>query len=261
MTKIILPFVLLLGAGTVAQAQSGIKFGLKAGVNLSGYTGTDNTDTKSKVGLNAGLTANFALSDRISIQPEVLFSQKGTKLGYNQDNSDLPVFLSNSNRLTGEGTFSQTLGYLDVPVLVHVNIGPVGSTGFFLEAGPQVSFLLAQRGEVSGDKATVVLASPNRSTSASAVRPTLSAFTVDNTTNDFNKTTFGYAVGLGYRFSSALSLNVRYTADISRVYKEGEGMADALKPYKGQSYSATFLNPTLRNSTFQLQLGYVLGGS
>ncbi|MBF9142397.1 porin family protein [Hymenobacter properus] len=261
MQKIILPLALLLGTGTVARAQSGIQFGLKAGANLSGYTGSDNTDTKAKVGLNAGFTANFALSDLISIQPEVLFSQKGTQLDYNQDNSDLPVFINSGNTYgpIGSGTYSQTLSYLDVPVLVRVNLGGNNGTGFFVEVGPQVSFLLAQRGEVSGDKATVVLGGPDRSKNSTTIRPTLHAFTVDNTTNDFNKAVFGYAVGLGYRLTSALSLNVRYTGDISRVYKEGEGTAAALKPYQGKSYSATFLNPTVRSSTFQLQVGYVFG--
>ncbi|MBJ6110499.1 PorT family protein [Hymenobacter sp. BT523] len=256
----LLPLLLLLGAGSAAQAQSGPRFGLKAGANLASYTGTDNTATTNKFGLNAGLTLNLELTDQLSVQPEVLFSQKGTKLSYNEDNSDVTVFLTNGNAFgrKGSGTYSQTLNYLDVPVLLRYNVGPSDGAGFFLEAGPQVSFLLSQRGEVSGDKATVVLAGPTRN-DINSPRTKLPCFTVDNTTADMNTTTFGYVLGVGYRFSNALSLSARYTGDFSQAYKSGEGKAEVLKPYRDPSVK--FTNPEVRNSAFQVQVGYVLNGN
>ncbi|UOQ97521.1 PorT family protein [Hymenobacter sp. 5317J-9] len=256
----ILSLLLLLAAGTAAQAQSAPRFGLKAGVSSATYAGKDNTATTAKIGVNAGITLNLGLTDQLSIQPEVLFSQKGTKLSYNQDNSDVTVFLTNGNAFgrKGSGTYTQTLNYLDVPVLLRYNIGPTDGAGFFVEAGPQVSFLLSQRGEVSGDKATVVLAGPTRN-DINSPRTELPCFTVDNTTADLNTTTFGYALGVGYRFSNALSLSARYTGDFSRAYKSGEGKAEVLKPYRDPNVK--FTNPEVRNSAFQVQVGYVLGGN
>ena len=80
MKKIVLSLALLAGISGAAQAQTGIKIGLKGGANLAGYTGTDSKDMQSKYGFSAGATFNFALSDMISIQPELLYSQKGIKL-------------------------------------------------------------------------------------------------------------------------------------------------------------------------------------
>lgn len=74
MKKIILSLGLLAVASGVAQAQTSIKIGLKGGANLASWTGTDKMDTKNKYGFSAGAMFNFALSDMISIQPELLYS-------------------------------------------------------------------------------------------------------------------------------------------------------------------------------------------
>lgn len=117
MKKIILSLGLLVGVASVANAQTGTTFGLKAGINYSTVTGDEVEDVESKIGLQAGAFANFGLSDLISIQPEVLYSQKGT--GFEED-EDVKF----------------KLNYIDVPILVKVNAG-----GLFFEGGPQVGFL------------------------------------------------------------------------------------------------------------------------
>ncbi|SFQ41598.1 porin family protein [Hymenobacter arizonensis] len=116
MKKVILSLGLLAGVATAAQAQE-VRFGLKGGVNYSTITSKDDSDAESKIGLLGGVFANFGLSDLISIQPEVLYSQKGAQM---KDMSDVKV----------------KLNYIDVPVLVKVNAG-----GLFFEGGPQVGFL------------------------------------------------------------------------------------------------------------------------
>jgi opacity protein-like surface antigen len=120
----------LAGALTNANAQTNIRIGVIGGANLASFTGTDKMDTKSKYGFSAGATFNFGLSDLISIQPEIRYSQKGIKLDYNgEDNSDAGVFTSNK---ISQGTFGQTLSYIDVPVLVRVNTGGSDRSGLFL---------------------------------------------------------------------------------------------------------------------------------
>ncbi|MDO7848281.1 porin family protein [Hymenobacter sp. M29] len=256
MKKTILSLAVLAGLTTTAHAQSGVRIGLKGGANLASFTGTDKQGTKSKYGFSAGATFNFRLSDLISIQPELLFSQKGSKVDYaGNNNSDASVFKPGSV----SGTFGQTLSYIDVPLLVRVNTGGSDGSGFFFEFGPQASFLVAQRGFIdSGDKATVLLVGDQRDTPNSVANPTLPAMAVGNSTDDFNKVVIGYAVGLGYQLTSGLSLNVRYSGDLSQVYKDGTGTADAFKPY--QTFGAKFTNPNLHSSVFQLQAGYAFGG-
>jgi hypothetical protein len=120
MKKIVLSLGLLVGIASAANAQE-VRFGLKAGVNYSTFTGGDFEDIENKIGLQAGVLANFGLSDLISIQPEVLYSQKGTQ---SKDDSD----------------DKYKLNYVDVPVLVKVNAG-----GLFFEGGPQVGFLASAK--------------------------------------------------------------------------------------------------------------------
>lgn len=256
MKKVILPLMLLAVAGGTAQAQSGIKIGLKGGVNAASWTGTDKTDAKTKYGFSAGATFNFALSDMISIQPELLYSQKGIKLNYNgENNSDASLFKTTGS---ASGTFGQTLSYLDVPVLLRVNTGGSDGSGLFFELGPQGSFLIAQRGFIdSGDKATVVLVGPERN-NANSTATSQPAVAVGNSTDDFNKVVVGYAAGIGYQLTSGLSLGIRYTGDISQVYKDGNGTADAFKPY--QAFGAKITNPSVHNSVFQFQAAYAFGG-
>ncbi|WP_426058862.1 porin family protein [Hymenobacter sp. B1770] len=117
MKKVILSLGLLAGVATAANAQE-VRFGLKGGVNYSTITTDDNDeDIESKIGLLGGAFANFGLSDLISIQPEVLYSQKGAQ-----------------SESMNDAKFK--LNYIDVPVLVKVNAG-----GLFFEGGPQVGFL------------------------------------------------------------------------------------------------------------------------
>ena len=75
--KKILFFICLLGAVVTAQAQ--LKFGAKVGLNISNVTG-DIEDTKSKVGPLFGVFAFYSVSDKLAIQPELLYSMQGGRL-------------------------------------------------------------------------------------------------------------------------------------------------------------------------------------
>ncbi len=120
MKKVILSLGLLAGVATAAQAQE-VRFGLKGGVNYSTLATKNDEGAESKIGLLGGAFANLGLSDLISVQPEVLYSQKGAQL---KDMSDVKI----------------KLNYIDVPVLVKVNAG-----GLFFEGGPQVGFLASAK--------------------------------------------------------------------------------------------------------------------
>lgn len=128
MKKLILSFALLAGASAAAQAQS-IKFGVKAGASLSGFSGKDSDGTAYKFGFNGGVLANFGINDMFSVQPEVLYSMKGAKDDSNSDNKI-------------------NLNYIDVPVLVKV---ATGETGLFFELGPQVGFLASAKNKTNSN--------------------------------------------------------------------------------------------------------------
>ncbi len=129
--KMLLLALLPLAATTASHAQS--RLGLKAGATLSRYVGnkfsSNETDTDQLAGFMAGVSYNLPFTDDgfFSLQPELLFVQKGAKI--TDPNS--------------AGT--SRLSYLDLPILARIKAGPL-----VLEAGPQVGYLLSHSGNYTG---------------------------------------------------------------------------------------------------------------
>ncbi|HTD93885.1 MAG TPA: porin family protein [Chitinophagaceae bacterium] len=118
MKKTILALLLLAGTASFAQNITG---GIKAGANISNFTGGnfDAVKKKALVGFHAGGYLNFALGG-VSIQPELLVSTAGAKF---EDIDD-----------------KVTLTYISVPVMVKFK----SAGGFYIEAGPQVGFKISE---------------------------------------------------------------------------------------------------------------------
>ncbi len=175
-------------ASTLAFSQS---FGVKGGMNVSSLSNDAGlSDSKSKIGFNAGVFMNAPLSSEFSIQPEILYNDLGSKVTYN-----LP---GENNNVES----SLNLGYISVPVMFQYNATPE----FYLEAGPQFGFLVnANNKYKSGDKAS----------------------TISLDTDDFNTFDFGLGIGAGYWITPQFGLNVRYNAGFTDVYKDNPG--DAVK--------------------------------
>lgn len=196
-TALIVP--LLLGAAS-AQAQS-VRFGLKAGANYSTLTSIvsayDTDRLGRKLGLLVGGTANFAVSQRFSVQPELLFSMQGAQAASNNG-------------------FKYNLNYLSLPV-----VGRVKVDGFFVEAGPQIGFLLSAHTEYGAYSRNI--------------RPGM------------KKLDLGYVAGLGYALSDKLELGFRYQGGISRIFNYYI------------SEDATLADPIPRNTMLQVHLGYQFG--
>lgn len=115
---IVIAFVL---SSTVSFAQ--VQFGIKAGANLSNFTGGnfDAVKKKALVGFNGGLYLNFRL-ENLSIQPELLISTQGARID------------------SVSGHYDWKVTYVNVPVVVQYRF----DNGFFLEAGPQVGFKISE---------------------------------------------------------------------------------------------------------------------
>ena len=136
MKKVLLSLGLLASVSFAAQAQS-IKYGVKAGGSLTGFTGDDSKGSAYQFGFHAGVLANFGINDMFSVQPELLYSQKGAKGdGTTGNPSDLHA----------------NLNYIDVPVMLRI---ATGSTGLFFEAGPQVGFLASAKAVQGSNSADI----------------------------------------------------------------------------------------------------------
>jgi len=117
MKQLFVMATLALAASGAAQAQR-VRLGLKGGPSYTTVVGQHVAGAASKWGFHGGVLVNVKLSDQLSLQPEVLYSQKGTKGA------------ADSNRIN--------LNYVDLPVLLRV---ATGLGGLFIEVGPQLGYL------------------------------------------------------------------------------------------------------------------------
>jgi len=102
-------------AGTL-NAQD-VKIGLKLGMNIASVNGSNANNLDSRTGFIVGATAEVPLTEKFSIQPELLYSAQGAQL---RDN------------------FKYDLNYVLLPIMAKYYI----ANGFTVEAGPQFSFLI-----------------------------------------------------------------------------------------------------------------------
>ena len=181
--------MLLAGAAaSSAQAQS-IRFGVKAGANLSNLAGdlTGKGQYDNRFGFHGGVMLNFGLAnDLVSIQPELLYSQKGFKY---------------SDQAFGiyRNTGSVRYDYLDVPVLVRVKV-----SGVFFELGPQYSYLMNIASNRTQSLGGITVNSGGSSNLASV-----------------NRNELGYVGGIGFQSSQGVLLGVRYNGAFTDFAKDG----------------------------------------
>ena len=175
MKKIILfTIALLISHVLLAQHAS---FGLKAGASFSNIFIKDNS-TKYITGFHVGGLSHIHLSHKWAIQPELLYSQQGGK-----------------RTITNVETTTH-LNYVNIPVLFQLMFG----TGFRLEAGPQIGFLVNAKNK-SGSNETDVKSS-------------------------FKTGDFSFPIGLGYSTKSGLGFDGRWIPGFSDIQKTGVSTAN-----------------------------------
>lgn len=181
------------------------EFGVKGGFNMSNLYQSEADDNNVIYGFNAGVYATLPISDFIAIQPEILYTTKGAELDY--------------NNAFAEGNAKFKLNYIEVPLLVRVNI----TKNFNVHAGGYASYLVSSKvtgeGDISFDEA------------------------VD--TDELNKFDAGLSAGVGVDFNP-ISVGLRYNYGLTTVGKE--------RTIAGTTY--TF--PDAKNSNLTLYLSYKL---
>jgi outer membrane protein with beta-barrel domain len=187
MKKIMLTAVAVM-AFAFSNAQE-TKFGVKGGLNLSTLTGDVADDTSSKIGFHVGGFAEIKLSEKFSIQPELLFSTQGYK--YEENDSEFDY--SYEEKLN--------LSYLNIPVMAKFYV----AEKFSLEAGPQLGILLSAKGKVEERIGDVTVSE-------------------DHDVKDaYESIDFGVNFGAGYDFTENLSAGLRYNLGLTNIAKSEDG--------------------------------------
>jgi hypothetical protein len=114
------------------EASAQMRAGVKGGLNVSNMYVDDIDEEHARYGFNVGLYGQVLSTETFAIQPELLYSTRGTKAEYG-------------------GLIDQTikfnLNYLDLPVLAVFKLGDAAE----IHVGPYVGYLLNSNISYSGD--------------------------------------------------------------------------------------------------------------
>ena len=158
---------------TTTTKQAGVRFGIKAGLNSSGLnTNNEQSQISSISSFYAGAIAVFPVSKHFNIQSELLYSGEGSK---------------------ATGTKVE-LNYVRLPLLFQYE----HSSGFHVEAGPQIGFLISE-------KATQI--------------ETKEEYEIEEQLTRVSTT---IAIGFGYRMKNGLGIDVRYAKGIDNPIGAGD---------------------------------------
>jgi hypothetical protein len=126
---------LALGFLFTAYSFGQIGFGIKGGVNFATIGGADaGPGIKSRTGFAAGGYLEVSLPFLLTIQPEVLYTTKGSIFEQTISRFGQPVTI----------TQTSTYSYLEIPVLAKYSL-PVPVVKPSLYVGPEVGFLLSAK--------------------------------------------------------------------------------------------------------------------
>jgi len=205
---------------------------LKGGASLSTYTGGGyiGWETGLKGGFTGGFSATRALSARSAWQVELLYSRKGAVAYDYYHVYAAPAPPSGPK----ENIYRAELHYLDLPVLLTVGPGSGSRTGWYVAAGPQLSLAL--------DKQETVV--PTGVGDSDSYEENL-----NGDAKSLVRLGAGYVLGIGRQWSG-YGIELRYSGDITNVYREGYG-SGALYPGSGNRF---------HNGVIQLQVNLALRG-
>ena len=119
-------FVLFALVSIVSYSQ--ISWNAKVGMNMSNFTG--DMDTDMRIGFNVGVGMEYQFSDMWSIQPSLMFTQKGAK----QDEVKMNPM------------------YLEIPVLAAARFAVVDGQNVVVKAGPYLACGIAGKYKIAGVK-------------------------------------------------------------------------------------------------------------
>ncbi|HET9485781.1 MAG TPA: porin family protein [Chryseosolibacter sp.] len=191
---------------TNAQAQYA-RAGIKGGLNLSNLYVDQADDDKARIGWHAGFYGQLFASEAFAIQPEVVFSTKGT--GVTQIDATSARYESKFN-----------LQYIDIPILAVFKLGEVAE----IHAGAYWAYLLGA--EIKNNDRN----------------PDNEFTTIDR--DNFDDWDYGLVGGIGFNLGEGAQLGVRYNYGLNEI-AESRGarrMFGNSKNQVAQLYFAVNLN-------------------
>lgn len=199
--KTVKAMLVLIAFAFSISATSQITYGPRLGLNLANQSG-DVENNKMLIGFNIGAAANYAFSDLMSVELEVLYDKKGAKYEWEGIGGE-----SNSAPLS--------LGYINIPILAVATFG--SGTKFFAEAGPTIGILTSVKYDGKSEYESLVYDPSN---------PWMPPTTETVKYKEWYKgTDVGLALGAGAGLpvgGNTVKVNLRYNFSLATIHAEPE---------------------------------------
>ncbi len=182
---IVLSTAALIALGFNEVEAQDTRFGLKGGLSLYSITdsfGEFEETSNRNLGFAAGIFVEKPFTDIFSLQVEGLFVQKGGEYEDSEFGDEII-----------------TLSYVDVPVLLKVNIPLDGNASPYAYGGGFIGYLVDASAEENG-----------------------ASIDIDEFTKDIN---YGLSFGAGVSFG-AFNIDIRYDLGLADIYDEGDLLDD-----------------------------------
>lgn len=154
--------ILMLSGVVVSSIAQDRRMGVKGGLNLSNLYVDDVDDESARVGFHVGVYGQIFSTDAFAIQPELLYTTKGSETEW-------------GGLVDQKITFK--LNYLELPVLAVFKLGEAAE----IHVGPYISYLLNAKIDTEGD---------------------LGGSSDDLDRDNFNSIDFGLSGGVGLNFGA-----------------------------------------------------------
>lgn len=190
--KQLIAFILVAVMSNAAVAGD-VSFGIKAGLNYTAITNNPKSwddNLEWKAGISAGAFLSYRFNEWLSLQPELLYSQRGVNsklLDYSIIEVDLTAAFS----------------YIEIPLLLEYTVPLEGSFRPVIYAGPVLSYMLSSELELS----------------ASILSATVDIGSLSHV-NDF-----GGILGAGFEWdvgNGLVTFDVRYQRGFTNVITSGD---------------------------------------
>ncbi len=173
----------------IVSAQGITAKGVKIGLNLANVGGDDvENEPDSKIGLAVGGFFTYSLTDKIAIQPEIYYSQKGFKIEETELGMTVKV--------------TTALNYLEIPILGVYSV----SKDISVFAGPSIG--LYMNGEMKAEMSGEFMGESFNESETEEIK-----------SEDITSPEFGLVVGGAYSFGK-ISIGARYSMGLTNMPDE-----------------------------------------
>jgi len=190
-------FLIVVFPLTIISAQQ-VKVGIKAGVNYAILNGDYEVwfDVKPRTFPYVGAFAEIMISEKIFLQPEMIYSPQG--IGYESEE-----FLWELIKVPVKGV--SKLDYLNLPIMGKFYV----AEGLSLQVGPQVGFLLSAEREIETPEIIIIeeVVISEITIIEEVVIPGMTI--VNDIKRNYKNIDFGVNVGVGYELKQGLFFDAR----------------------------------------------------